>query len=99
MGAVRALLLFVLLGVVLWLLRKVLRQAAGNGQPATQKDRPPSSADPVPMAACRYCGLHLPETEAVRDGLQVFCSEPHRLAHAREQGGPRPPGQEAGPRP
>jgi uncharacterized protein len=30
------------------------------------------------MVACAHCGVHLPESEAIRDGDKYFCSEEHR---------------------
>ncbi|MCG5534505.1 PP0621 family protein [Ectothiorhodospira mobilis] len=30
------------------------------------------------MVRCDYCGLHVPEEEAVRDGDRAYCSEDHR---------------------
>lgn len=38
------------------------------------------------MVACAHCGVHLPESEALRLGTRVFCSAEHRDAAAREPG-------------
>lgn len=40
---------------------------------------------PLAMTACAHCGVHLPESEAVRDEREAaYCSEAHRRL------GPRP---------
>ncbi|MFP4160722.1 MAG: PP0621 family protein [Ectothiorhodospira sp.] len=37
------------------------------------------------MVRCDYCGLHVPEEEAVHDGNRAYCSaDHHRLAMAPE---------------
>ncbi|PRY63007.1 uncharacterized protein B0H98_10911 [Vreelandella songnenensis] len=37
------------------------------------------------MVRCRWCEVHVPETEALRDHEQWFCSSAHRDRFAQEQ--------------
>lgn len=32
------------------------------------------------MVRCAHCGVHFPETDAIRDNNNVFCCEKHKLA-------------------
>jgi uncharacterized protein len=70
--------LIVAVGLLLvWLWRSGRR--AGNSPPDQTKH--PADHDTSSMVACKHCGLHLPETEAVK-GLQgMYCS----LAHMHQQ--------------
>ncbi|MBL8430278.1 MAG: hypothetical protein JNJ95_10370 [Dechloromonas sp.] len=69
------LLLFVLLAFVWWLFSK--RQNRGA-------DASPKQAVPEKMVTCVHCGVHLPESEGLVDGAQIYCCEAHRLA-ARDE--------------
>ena len=40
-----------------------------------------SSAGSEKMVQCRQCGLHLPQSEAVTDGRDLYCSQAHLLLH------------------
>ena len=33
------------------------------------------------MVKCAHCGLHVPESEAIRAGGSYYCSNAHRDAH------------------
>lgn len=52
---------------------------------APPRAKGPSGTSVVAMRACAHCGVHLPESETVKDGELFFCSAAHR------QAGPRPP--------
>ncbi len=45
---------------------------------AARKPPPPKSRAPTIMVACRQCGTHLPENEAVQGAQGVYCSAEHR---------------------
>jgi uncharacterized protein len=64
------------------------RSRAARG-PARRAPSAPGGAARAPegMVACVHCGVHLPESEALRLGARVFCSAAHRDAAAREPGG------------
>ncbi|HET9976117.1 MAG TPA: PP0621 family protein [Burkholderiaceae bacterium] len=65
--------------LLLWLVfgrRRVRRDAPPPPHP------PASSAEG--MVACAHCGVHLPRSEAVVDGVRPYCSDAHRIAGPRE---------------
>lgn len=33
------------------------------------------------MVRCTHCGLHIPESEAIQEGQDYFCSTAHQKAH------------------
>ncbi len=59
----------------LWLILKIIKRALGSRE--NHPSRKPSIAK---MAACAHCGVHLPESEAIREGGKLYCSEEHRKA-------------------
>jgi uncharacterized protein len=52
----------------------------GDRAEAARKAPPPQGRTNVPaiMVACRQCGTHLPETEAVQGHKGPYCSAEHR---------------------
>lgn len=45
---------------------------------------PPKKAVPERMLACDHCGVHIPESEGVRDDSGFYCCTEHRrLGHRR----------------
>ena len=72
------LLVIVVVGIVLWLMFGRNRRV-GNAPPRGAKP-----GQPVAMIACAHCGVHLPQTDAVRDaGGRSYCGEAHRVAGPR----------------
>ena len=71
-------LLWAILGVVVWWLlrphRKEAPRQAGAGAAAEA------------MVDCAHCGLHFPRSEAVRDGARLYCCTAHRDAGPRRGG-------------
>ena len=37
------------------------------------------------IVACSHCGVHVPLADAVQGPAGPFCSEAHRLAHAKQE--------------
>ena len=68
------LLLAVLAGV--WLVK---RQQARKLH-AAQSRRRPQVTHATPMLACRHCGVHVPQHEAVQGRLGAYCSRAHQQA-------------------
>lgn len=68
-------LLAVLAGVWWW------RRGQGLAQAVMKKP----AAAPQAMRACRHCGVHVPEAEAVTGRLGAYCSAAHRQ---QAEGGP-----------
>lgn len=40
--------------------------------------QPPRPGAPVTMVACRVCGTHLPQSEAIQGREGLYCSQEHR---------------------
>lgn len=73
--------LFVVVGW--WLFGRAARvRGDGAAQPGARraKARAEEVQDLVP---CAHCGIRIPRSEAVTDGVDVFCGEPHRLLGPR----------------
>jgi uncharacterized protein len=77
--AVKFLLVLLVVGVGLWMLSARLR-GPGAGGPGGDAARPkkPAAAKPVEMVSCAHCGLHLPATDALALGSDLYCSDAHR---------------------
>ena len=69
------LLVLTVVAVAVWLWRNNRRSDA-----APPRRAPPPHL-PLRMVACLHCGTHLPETEAVRGAVGVYCSADHRQQH------------------
>jgi len=67
------LLLLAFLAAVWWVWSK--RQASAESDAARPRDPLPEK-----MVTCAHCGVHLPESEGIAQGDQIYCSEAHRLA-------------------
>ncbi|MFZ2268776.1 MAG: PP0621 family protein [Azonexus sp.] len=69
---------YLLLVAVLYVLWRVWKKRQdGSLKP------PPAASPPVErMVLCAYCSVHLPESDAVKDGSRFYCSEAHRQAAA-----------------
>ena len=66
--------------VVMWLLRG--KASTGTG-PATRSPAGGANRESEPMIQCAYCGIHMPESEAILASTgAAFCNEEHRLRHA-----------------
>ena len=75
------LLVWLLLGSSRRRAKDVRRDAAAP--PAARSAKP---AQVEGMVACAHCGVHLPDSLALRLGEQAFCSLAHREAGARSAG-------------
>ncbi|WP_374366467.1 PP0621 family protein [Piscinibacter sp.] len=74
---------FLLLVVAVIVLVWMLRGARRRDVPAPPKTpRPDAGAEP--MVACRLCGVHLPQHEALPGRGGVFCGEAHRAEYEKQ---------------
>jgi uncharacterized protein len=76
------LIFWLLFGFAAWLLIRKLRQSGampGAMPGESPKSRPRDDKPVENMVACARCGLHLPESDAIKRGSEYFCSEEHRL--------------------
>ena len=71
---VRLLIPLILIGVVIVLIKGGLRRASA-GRVAGKKTTAVEKAEA--MVACDYCGLHVPEGEAIKRGRHAYCSREH----------------------
>ena len=54
-------------------------QAQRAAQQARAREQPQAAQrGPAPMVRCRHCGVHLPESDAVRGALGPYCGNEHR---------------------
>lgn len=70
MGIIRLL----ILAALIWLVWRILRSTL---LAPPQQGNPPASGTQK-MVRCAECGVHTPESLAVRQNEQRFCSEEHR---------------------
>lgn len=77
MGLVRILILVALIWLVWRLIRPLLSSRPANT----------TNADPQKMVACRWCGVHAPETAMTHREGHYFCDdEHHRLWQEKQRG-------------
>jgi len=83
---VRNLLIFILALIVIWWVRRALHRLQDGRARARERSHrrdAGESARPELMRACAHCGLHVPESEGVRDGDTFFCCDEHRRLGVR----------------
>ena len=73
------LLLWAIIAFVAWWLLRPRRQVSAPPPAAAANPLAPPEA----MVDCAACGLHFPASEAVRDGVRVYCCTAHRDAGPR----------------
>jgi len=74
----RLFLLFIVVMLAIWLLRRAL---AGPRRPGGAAD----AAAPGELVSCAHCGVNLPRPEARSAGGRYFCSEEHWRLGPRER--------------
>lgn len=74
------LLIILVIGLVFFMLG-FKRSRPGVKPPAPPPAPPAPPAVPQHIVSCAYCGLHLPQSEALPGLGGVFCSAAHRAAH------------------
>lgn len=82
----RNLLIFVLVLIVIWWVRRALARPRGDGTDGGARGRHEPGAraiTPERMVECAHCGVHIPESEGVREGGHFFCSDEHRRLGVR----------------
>lgn len=81
----RNLLIFILVLIVVWWVRRALQgPRGGDGQSQARGwSRRTRSGDPERMLECEHCGVHIPESEGVYEGDTFYCSEEHRRLGVR----------------
>ncbi|MCU0229995.1 MAG: hypothetical protein MUC67_01320 [Acidobacteria bacterium] len=75
MAIVRFVLLTILVLIVLRWVRFALASASAPRRAAAHRSAQPAPALPERLVEDPVCGLRLPESRAVREGEQFYCSE------------------------
>ena len=68
------LLLFALIGVVLWWLKTQRRDNTHSQEDGSQAHKAQN------MVRCKHCDLHLPKSDALVGSLGFYCSKEHQNA-------------------
>lgn len=66
--------------IAFWLWRSGREKADAQTQRRTPPKAPGAPGAAVNMVSCAVCGLHLPQTDAVRGAKALYCGQPHRQA-------------------
>ena len=56
----------------LWLVLRIIKRAL-----ASRENNPSRKPSITSMVACAYCGLHLPESDAIQKDGKHYCCEEH----------------------
>ncbi len=78
MGLIRLLIIAVIFWIVFSALKDWLNRPSQPGRPSKR-----AGGAIEQMVKCAYCGLHVPESEAVRADGRYYCSNAHRDARSR----------------
>ena len=65
----RLIVLLVIVGLLLWLLKRLF-----SSEPEPEKLESTKSEN---MLQCKYCGVHVPESTAISRNHQPYCSAEH----------------------
>lgn len=71
---------YLLVFVVVFLVAWRWRSARGLEHSTRAQQKTQRQAEPTTMVACRRCGVHLPEQDAVSGAQGSYCSAAHRAA-------------------
>ncbi len=67
------LLRIIIILIGLWLVLQIIKRAL------TARQSPSPNSSPIAkMISCDHCGVHVPESEAIRDDNNLYCCEEHR---------------------
>jgi len=78
MISLRSILLIILI-LIIWRLGQAwYKRFVKNYQQNKNQSPPLTNIKPGTMLRCDYCGLYLPENEALREGNKVYCSHAHQ---------------------
>jgi hypothetical protein len=80
----RILIIFALVALALWMLRKALGRPEVRPESQATKEKTNKKASPptLDLVPCKRCGLHLPRNEATWQHGQAFCSKDHAAQSA-----------------
>lgn len=82
MGLIRFLFFIVVVGVAWFMVKNYLRKQEVRARRRATEAQIAAGKDGR-IVRCKHCDLHLPESQALREGDDWFCSQAHRqAAHA-----------------
>jgi len=73
----RNLVFLIVIALAAWLVLREVRRLRDRPNRNTKKRRF------AKMVACDHCGMHVPESQAIRVNERVYCGEAHRRAAER----------------
>lgn len=80
MGLLRLL----IIALIFWIVFGAIKEWLGAAQQRARQSSPrPTAAKSERMVKCARCGLHVPESEALRAAGRFYCSAAHRDARDR----------------
>lgn len=71
---------YLLLAVAIWALFILLRHLLKR----PEKQRPEEHPKTEDMVACAHCGIHLPESDALKKGNLYYCCREHMQLENRD---------------
>ncbi|AKJ94401.1 MULTISPECIES: PP0621 family protein [Thioalkalivibrio] len=71
------LLLLIVAIVAVFLAVRTLVRSTSNRKQVRQDERPERLKEGGAVIRCAFCGVHVPEAEAYRDGDRLYCSPQH----------------------
>ena len=71
---------FIILAVVIWIIYMMVKRLIAGNADTEQKTTKPLED----MQQCKYCGMHVPQTEAIENNGDYFCSKQHLKQHQEE---------------
>ncbi|WP_018872293.1 PP0621 family protein [Thioalkalivibrio sp. ALJ16] len=71
------LLLLIVAIVAVFLAVRTLVRSSGSRRQVSRDARPERLKEGGAVIRCAFCGVHVPEAEAYRDGDRLYCSRPH----------------------
>ena len=77
------LLRIVLIAIAVWIIISMIRR--WREQKADERMAERETPRVGTMVQCQYCGMHVPEQEAVRDGDATYCTVEHQQASKQDE--------------
>ncbi|MDM8545477.1 PP0621 family protein [Candidatus Venteria ishoeyi] len=80
--------LIILIGIwMLWRIFQGYKASLENEAENQTKQKKQNQAMPEKqhMLPCAFCGMHIPEQEAIHRGDKVYCCQEHRLADENQR--------------
>ena len=69
---VRLILLFVIVAILMWLLKRLF-----GGTPVPREIEHQDDSDTENMRQCKFCGVHVPESSVILSNDNPYCCQEH----------------------